>query len=222
MSSEAIARFRSLLEAEAGRAGLELTKAHFDRLQAHYALLEKWNRAVRLIGTTEPDEVVRRHTLESLALVPFVPADSDSLLDIGSGNGFPAIPVKCVLENLRLVMMEPVAKKVTFLEQVIATLAIKDASVLRARIDKPGDLRGETDDANWDCITMRAVAAIPSVMRGCPDALRPGGRLLVLTGESGRTEIRRLLRPPLELMAEQRLPHMRASYIVAIERSRQP
>ena len=205
--------FRSLLEAETRKAGVGLRRAVLDRLEGHYRLLVKWNRAVRLVGDTNPQIVVRRHLMESLALLPFIPEPQGSLLDIGSGNGYPAIPLKCALENLRVGMLEPTMRKSVFLATVTQELGLEHCEVLRARVDRPSDL-GRL--GRWDCITMRGVAAIPAVMAGAPGALRPRGRVLFMVGEAGRSEIIRRLVAPLELVACHTMPATDSSYIVVV------
>ena len=205
--------FRSLLQAESSRAGLQLEAGCLDRLTCHYQLLVKWSRAMRLVGSTDPATVVGRHILESLSLLPYVPEPRGSLLDIGSGNGFPAIPLKCALPDLRLGMVEPTIRKGAFLTTAIAQLGLTDAEVIRGRVDRQRDLARL---GRWDCITMRAVAAIPAVLSGAEQALRPGGRLLFLVGCQGRDEIYRRLTPTLELHAVHQLPGTRASFLAVV------
>lgn len=209
--------FRSLLQAESSKVGLSLEDRCLDRLTAHYQLLVKWSRAVRLVGSTDPATIIGRHILESLALLPYVPEPRGSLLDIGSGNGFPAIPLKCALPDLRLGMVEPTVRKGAFLTTAIAHLELADAEVIRGRVDKHRDLARL---GRWDCITMRAVAAIPAVLAGAGQALRPGGRLLFMVGAEGRDEIYRRLTPKLELVAVHQLPDCRASFIAVVTLSR--
>src|SRR5688572_28795889 len=164
------ATLRSLLQAELTKSSVELPEGAVDRLLLHARLLQKWNKAVRLVGSTDPEEIVRRHIMESLALVPFIHEPRGGLIDIGTGNGYPAIPLKCALPHLRLAMMEPTMRKAVFLRTVAADLQLTDATVLRDRVDRPADLARY---GKWDCITMRAVAAIPAIMAGAPSALRP-------------------------------------------------
>jgi len=208
------AQFRSLLEAETAAAGLALEPACLDRLTAHQRLLVKWNRAVRLIGDLDPLTIIRRHIIESLRLIPFILEPRGALLDIGSGNGFPAIPLKAALDQLRLVMLEPTVRKSQFLRTVISDLKLSDTTVARERVDKPRDL---VKLGRWDCITMRGVAAIPAVIEGAASALRPNGRVLFLVGDAGRREIEKRIQPPLEIVALQPLPSTQASFIAAVE-----
>jgi len=209
--------FRSLLQAEATASGIRLTDQCLDRLATHYSLLKRWNRAVRLIGDTDPATVVRRHALESLALLPFVHEPRGSLLDIGSGNGYPAIPLKCALPDLRLAMIEPTIRKSVFLQTVAADLGLADTMVFRTRIDRGADLERL---GRWDVISMRAVAAIPAVLAGAPASLRPRGRLILMVGEAGRRTILDLLVKPLELVADHQLAGSRGSWVVTLALTR--
>lgn len=205
--------FRPLLAAEAAGAGFQLSDACLDRLAGHYHLLVKWNRAVRLIGDTDPLTVIRRHILESLHLRPFIHEPRGSLLDIGSGNGYPAIALKCALADLRVGLVEPTIRKSVFLSTVIRDLRLADTEVVRGRVDRPQDLARL---GRWDCISMRAVAAIAVVLAGGPSALRPGGRILFMVGDAGRAEILRRIQPPLEIAAIHQLPGTRGSFIAVV------
>jgi len=203
----------TLLQGELAAANLSLGEEAIARLYDHVRLLVKWNKAVRLVGSTDAGTLVSRHIMESLALIPFIHEPRGSLLDIGSGNGYPAIPLKCALPDLRLAMMEPTMRKSVFLRTVIADLGLTDAEVIRDRVDRPADLARH---GRWDCITMRAVAAIPAVMGGAQQALRPGGRLLFMVGEEGRDQILRALTADLTVFGDARFPGRRASHVVVV------
>lgn len=205
--------YRSLLEAEAGRSGLSLSPQCLDRLTTHYRLLSKWNAAVRLTGNPDPQVVVGRHISDSLALVPHLHDPRGTLLDIGSGNGFPGVVLKCVCPDLRLTMLEPTIRKSVFLSEVISELGLTEARVLRARVDRRPDL---IRLGHWDQITLRAVAAITTLVASGADVLNPGGRILLLVGDARRAEAIRSLRPPLELLSDIKRPAMRSSYILSI------
>jgi 16S rRNA (guanine527-N7)-methyltransferase len=207
------ARLRSLLQAELSHAAIDLPDGAIERLLLHASLLVKWNKAVRLVGSTDPETIVRRHIVESLALLPFIHEPRGGLLDIGSGNGYPAVPLKCALPDLRLAMMEPTMRKAVFLRTVVADLRLTDAEVLRDRVDRPADLARY---GKWDCITMRAVAAIPAIMTGASVALRPGGRLLFMVGDAGRDQVLRGLRGALTVLGDSRLPGTKASHLLVV------
>ncbi len=205
--------FRSILRAEVSAGGLSLTEDCLERLARHYDLLVKWNPAVRLVGSTDPRIVARRHTLESLALASHVPRPDGSLLDIGSGNGFPAIPLKCALPSLTVTMMEPMLKKSVFLESAVSELGLTSTRMIRERADSVGDL---TKHGRWDAITMRAVAVIPLVMAAASETLTPGGRILFMLGRAGLDQVRSLTLPPLRIVDVSPLPRRSASWLVSV------
>lgn len=209
----AAATFRSLLEAEADRSEISLGPGCLDRLTTHYELLCKWNKAVRLTGNLDPHVVVGRHISDSLSLVPHLHDPGGTILDIGSGNGFPGIILKCLRPDLRLTMLEPTIRKSVFLSEVISRLGLEQARVLRARVDRKRDL---IRLGRWDQITLRAVAAITTLVTCGPEVLTPGGRILLLVGDARRAEALRSLEPPLRLLADIKRPAMRSSYILAM------
>lgn len=209
-------KFRAILVSESRRLGLNLEEKALGQLCAHYRLLVKWSRAVRLVGSLEPEEVARRHVIESLSLLPYISEPRGSLLDIGSGNGYPALPLKCFMPELRLQMVEPTQRKGLFLQHSAREMGLSDTTVVRARVDHARDL---VRMGRWDCITMRAVAAIPLLMASGHHALRPAGRILLLLGERGRREALDLLVPPMRLVADAQPPAAPDSYLVAVELS---
>lgn len=205
--------FRSILEAEVSAAGLSLTDDCLGKLTRHYELLVKWNPTVRLVGSTDPGTVARRHTLESLALASHVPKPDGSLLDIGSGNGFPAIPLKCAIPSLAVSMMEPTLKKSVFLELAARELGLSNTTVVRERVDSAADL---TKHGRWDTITMRAVAVVPVVMATAVETLAPGGRILFMLGQAGLDQVRSLATPPVRIFDTVPLPRRNASWLVSV------
>ena len=205
--------FRPILEAELSANGLNVTEDCVARLTRHYELLVKWNPTVRLVGSTDPRTVARRHTGESLSLVNHLPRPDGRLLDIGSGNGFPAIPLKCALPKLEVIMMEPMLKKSVFLETAIVELGLTRAKVLRERVDRPGDM---TKHGRWDVITMRAVAVVPLVIASAVETLAPGGRILFMLGQAGLDQVQSLAAPPVRIVEITPLPRRSASWLVSV------
>lgn len=205
--------FRSILRAEVSASELSFSEDCLEKLARHYELLVKWNPAVRLVGSTDPRIVARRHTLESLVLTSHVPRPDGTLLDIGSGNGFPAIPLKCALPSLQITMMEPLLKKSIFLERAILELDLYGIRAVRKRIDTASDL---SRLGQWDAITMRAVAVFPIVMATAVETLKPGGRILFMLGQAGLDEVRSLAVPPLRIFETVPLPRRNASWLVSV------
>jgi 16S rRNA (guanine527-N7)-methyltransferase len=119
----------------AAKLGVRLEKAQADAFRAYLEELLKWNRKVNLTAIADPGEIAVKHFLDSLALRRLMPGGRFSAADIGSGAGFPGIPLKIVLPGMRLVLVEPARKKATFLRHVIRLIGLEGADVAEEKIE---------------------------------------------------------------------------------------
>jgi 16S rRNA (guanine527-N7)-methyltransferase len=114
--------------------GLALSPAAQQKLLAYSALLYKWNRTYSLTALREQDKAVSHHLLDSLAVLPFVPAGA--LLDVGSGGGMPGIPLAIARPDLRVTLLDSSSKKAAFLQQAAIELALPNISVHCGRVEQ--------------------------------------------------------------------------------------
>jgi 16S rRNA (guanine527-N7)-methyltransferase len=121
------------IEEGAATMGLKLTPDQLKLLGRHVDLLLKWNKSINLTAITDPDEVVEKHVLDSLALAPVLP--SGSLLDAGTGGGFPGIPASIVRPELEVVLVESSQKKVAFLKNALAELRLPKVRAVAVRLE---------------------------------------------------------------------------------------
>jgi 16S rRNA (guanine527-N7)-methyltransferase len=121
------------IEEGAATMGLRLGADQLKLLGRHVDLLLKWNKTINLTAITDPDEVVEKHVLDSLALAPVLP--SGSLLDVGTGGGFPGIPAAIVRPELEVVLVDSVIKKVAFLKNVLAELRLPKVRAVAMRLE---------------------------------------------------------------------------------------
>lgn len=166
-----------LIAAGAEALGLRLDGEQLRLLDRHVALLLKWNRSINLTAITEPSEVVEKHVLDSLALVPFVPRGT--LLDVGTGAGFPGLPVRIARPDLALVLVDSVQKKVAFLKSALAELRLANVRALAMRLS--GDPAREGLSL-VDGAVARAFAAPRPWLRLAGNYVRPGGMVLCMLG----------------------------------------
>lgn len=142
-------------------------------IDAHVRLLLAWNTAMNLTAITDPGAVARLHVADSLSALPVILAGPHaSLLDLGSGGGFPGLPLAAALPRTRVGLLESVGKKATFLEAAVRAAGLADrVTVLarRAEAAAPG---------RWDIVTARAVGALPDLVELALPLLGPGGRLV--------------------------------------------
>jgi len=137
---------------------IDVSRETFERLEAVLACLDDHRKRMNLIGPSEWDHIWRRHVADSLWLVPHIPVDS-RIVDLGSGGGFPGLPLACVLTSMgagHVTMLETVGKKAAFLRAAVEAAGL-NATVRQGRVEKVGDI-----DA--DIVTARAFAPLPKLM----------------------------------------------------------
>ena len=159
-----------------------------DQLRLYLELLTKWNARVNLTAVRDPEQIVTRHFGESLFAARSLFAANNgatTLADVGSGAGFPGIPMKLWAPQLRLALIESQNKKATFLREVIRLLAIDSVDVVCTRAEQ----WGKTADA----VTLRAVEKFESVLLVAAGLVAPQGRLCLLIGEKQISRAQELL-----------------------------
>ena len=116
--------------------GVELSAEQHEQLLAYLALLIKWNKAYNLTAVRNPDEMVSRHLLDSLSVVPFVAQYGDNWLDVGSGGGMPGIPLAILFPERRFTLLDSNGKKTRFLTQVKLELKLANLEVIHSRVEE--------------------------------------------------------------------------------------
>ncbi len=168
-----------LLVAGAASLGLRLDPLALDRFRRYRTELSRWSEQVNLTALRRPDQIVREGFLDSLACAPLIPPGAARVVDIGSGAGFPAIPLAIHRLDLTFTLVEAVRKKVTFLRHIARSLGLP-LTVLHARAESLADDRAHA--AAYDLALARAVAPIPQQARLVRPLLRPGGIFLAHVG----------------------------------------
>ncbi len=186
--------FRTRLVRRAIRVGLPLTSDLASSLTAYYELLARWNRKINLTALNDPDAAIDRLLLEPVAAARHLPSGTAHLLDIGSGGGSPAIPLKLAAPGISLVMVEVKVRKSAFLREAVRQLGL-DASVETSRYEELL-ARPEFYEA-FDAVSIRAVRTEPRTLMTLQAFLRPSGTMMLFRGP-GASEYEGVLVPPLE------------------------
>ncbi len=165
--------------------GLSLTDDGVARLREHADLVARWNDYASLVSRRDGAVLLERHTVDALSLAPWVRrlgGEKARLLDIGSGGGFPALPLKIVLPELRLTLVERSAKKVGVLRRMLVALEMAGVELIQGVF--PGDAAGLAPDL----LTARAVERPTVLWRGLADYLRAGQVFLCQTGDTSMAD----------------------------------
>ena len=194
--------FQTRLTRRAARAGLFLPDDLVGQLATFYDLLSRWNQKINLTSLADPDEAIDRLILEPLLAARHVPAKAARMMDVGSGGGSPAIPLKLSLPATGLTMVEVKARKSAFLREAIRQLNLENAAVETARVEELLS-RPDLHEA-FDVLTMRAVRVEAKVLNTLQAFVAPGGRMLLFRGPSGPAEPS-IVVPPLEWVSTEPL-----------------
>lgn len=160
------------IEAAVQRAGLDpISPEVASQFQDYLELLQKWNARLNLTAIRDPEEVLQRHFVECIFAAQRLPVEIHTLLDFGSGGGFPGIPIALCRPEIQVTLGESQAKKAAFLRETVRSLGIRNAEVYNGRVEGLG--------RRFEAVTLRAV---DKMLEACRDAIQlvTPGRYLVL------------------------------------------
>lgn len=175
-----------LLEGVLSEVGLVLSEVQVRRLAGHFSLLLRWNEKINLTSVRKPEEIVTRHFEESLFLAKLLPMRAGLMVDVGSGAGFPGLPLKIAWPSVETVLLEPNKKKATFLKEVIRGCDLKGIEVRTERLEEvaEGELAGRAA-----LVTLRAIKPSPELLADLKRLLAPGGRVALLLGNQDASHL---------------------------------
>lgn len=168
--------------------GLELTSDQISAFNRYYELLVEWNEKINLTAITEPREVAIKHIVDSLSCYQKeLFTGQVSLIDVGTGAGFPGLPLKIFYPELKLTLLDSLNKRVKFLQLVVDELGLKDVEVIHARSEEAA--RNKKYREKFDLTTARAVARLPIICEYCLPFVKQGGTFIALKGRQYEEEI---------------------------------
>ncbi len=163
---------------------LPVTQAQQEKLLAFVVLIDKWNRSYNLTAIRNPEEMVRRHLLDSLAIADYI--QGPKVLDIGTGAGLPGIPLALIHTHCSFVLLDSNIKKTRFVQQVVIELGLKNVTVWHGRIEN------YQPEAHFDTIVSRAFSSLQSFVSVSFERLVPSGVLLAMKGQQPAKELQQI------------------------------
>lgn len=198
--------------------------AEYPRFALYCAELQEWNQKMNLTAITDDEGIAVKHFADSL--LPLTMAELPQgarLVDVGSGAGFPSLPMALTRGDLRLTFLDSLQKRLRFLEQLCGKLSV-EANTLHSRAEDAG--RNPVHREKYDVATARAVAALPQLAEYCLPLVKPGGLFLAMKGATGREELAAaqnaitLLGGRVESVTDYALPGGDARVLIVIRKER--
>jgi 16S rRNA (guanine527-N7)-methyltransferase len=178
---------RSMLKESAAAMDIPLDERALDLFAAYYRELTLWNKKMNLTSLRSPRDIIIRHFADSLTPLPYIDCPDGRLLDIGSGGGFPGIPLKIACPGLQVYLLEASRKKTSFLKHLIRQLQLTHTAVIHARAEAA--MTDASQQHIFDTVVSRAAFKLSQLLEMSRVFLRPGGLLLVMKGPRGDAEM---------------------------------
>ncbi len=156
---------------------------YIEQLEGFSSMLVEKNKVMNLTGITEPREVAVLHLLDSLALLPMAPLSGKKIVDVGTGAGFPGVPLKIALPESHITLLDSLNKRIEFLKESCDALGLADVDCVHARAEEFGHRE------EYDYAVSRAVASLPVLCELCLPLVKVGGEFLAMKSSHTEDEI---------------------------------
>lgn len=167
---------------------MNLTDKQKEQFNKYYEMLTDWNEKINLTAITDKDEVWLKHFEDSLSIDKIKDMDqTESVIDVGTGAGFPGLPIKIAYPNIKLTLLDSLDKRIRFLEAVVRELGLTDVTCIHGRAEDFS--RSPEYREKYDLCVSRAVAGLSVLSELCIPFVKPGGSFVAYKSEKAETEI---------------------------------
>lgn len=186
----------NLLVKGSSELGITLDSLKIQKFLSYQALIKKWNSKINLTSVTDDSEIIVKHFLDSLTVSEFI-TDGPNILDIGTGAGFPGVPIAIVRESLNITVLDSREKRIFFINEVLRELDLSNVKTVSGRAE---DSNNGVPRINFDYVLTRAVGDIKEVINLSVPYLNEKGKIILMRGKEGKIEWERFKNNNLKLL----------------------
>lgn len=180
--------YYDIINRAADEISMDFTAVEYDRFMLYMNLLKEWNEKINLTAITDSEEIVKKHFIDSIKCFKAEPFKSaKSIIDVGSGAGFPGLPVAIMRPEVKITLLDSLNKRVNFLNTVISALGLKNVTAIHGRAEE--EARKKEHRERYDLATSRAVANMTSLSEYCIPFVKVSGYFIPLKGPAVEEEL---------------------------------
>lgn len=166
---------------------IELTEEQIEKFYTYMELLLEWNKKINLTAITEPNEIILKHFIDSLTINKYIKS-SEKIVDVGTGAGFPGIPIAIIRNDVNIVLVDSLNKRINFLSEVINKLELKNIIAIHSRAEDFGRMKEYRE--NFDKATSRAVANLATLSEYLMPLIKIKGECICMKGAEIESELK--------------------------------
>lgn len=179
--------FYKKMAEESEKIGIKLSDEQLNEFYEYMQLLLEWNEKMNLTAITDPEEVIKKHFVDSITIKKYI-KEKSRLIDVGTGAGFPGIPLKIVDKSIKLTLLDSLNKRINFLNEVIKKLNLKEVNTIHSRAEEYAKNKVRE---SYDVAVSRAVADLPILLEYLMPYVKLNGICICMKGPKAQEELER-------------------------------
>ena len=179
--------FYKKMAEESEKIGIKLPDEQLNEFYEYMQLLLEWNEKMNLTAITDPEEVIKKHFVDSITIKKYI-KEKSRLIDVGTGAGFPGIPLKIVDKSIKLTLLDSLNKRINFLNEIIEKLNLKEVNTIHSRAEEYAKNKARE---SYDVAVSRAVADLPILLEYLMPYVKLNGICICMKGPKAQEELER-------------------------------